>query len=252
MIVRALLCLVCLALPAAAQDVVAAVSQNRVSITASFDGSEILVFGAIKYDRPAADDEKLDVIVTITGPKVPVMVRRKERVAGIWVNRDAVEVDAAPSFYAISTTASLHEILSDIEDLRHKISINRAIRSVGAPQNIQDAASFTDALIRINRNKGLYLLRENDTVMVEDTLFRTSVALPSNLVEGAYTADIYLLRDGKVISSQQSAISVRKVGLERWIFTLAHEKPLLYALLSLAIAIFSGWFASAVFRYIRG
>ncbi len=50
----------------------------------------------------------------------------------------------------------------------------------------------------------------------------------------------------------EKIIGVRKVGLERWIYTLAHEQPLIYGLLSLAIAIAAGWSASAVFRYIRG
>ena len=44
---------------------------------------------------------------------------------------------------------------------------------------------------------------------------------------------------------------MRKVGLERLIYTLAHERPLIYGLLSLVIAIAAGWSASAVFRYIR-
>jgi len=238
--------------PAAAQEVVAALSQNRVSITASFDGSEILVFGAVKHDKPVDETMPLDVIVTITGPKQPIIVRRKERVAGIWINTDAVDVDEAPSFYSISTTRPLAEILSDLEILRYKISINRTIRSVGAPQDIMDPGNFTDALIRIRTKNGLYQLRENTAFLAEDTLFRTNVALPSNLVEGSYTANIYLTRDRKVISTSQSVINVQKVGLERWIYSLAHERPLIYGILSLAIAIAAGWTASAVFRYLRG
>jgi hypothetical protein len=69
----------------------------------------------------------------LPGPSEPVAVHRKERRFGIWVNTDTVEVDAAPSFYAIATSAPLDRILKDTEDLRHQISIERAIRSVGAP-----------------------------------------------------------------------------------------------------------------------
>ena len=45
---------------------------------------------------------------------------------------------------------------------------------------------------------------------------------------------------------------MRKVGLERWIYNLAHERQLIYGILSLVIAIAAGWMASAVFRYMRG
>jgi hypothetical protein len=54
-----------------------------------------------------------------------------------------------------------------------------------------------------------------------------------------------------VIDSRETVIFVQKVGLERFLFTLAHEAPLIYGLLSIAIAIAAGWGASAVFRYLR-
>ena len=50
----------------------------------------------------------------------------------------------------------------------------------------------------------------------------------------------------------ETKIEVSKVGLERFLYNLAHDRPLIYGLLSLAIAIAAGWMASAVFRYMRG
>ena len=88
--IRALALLMALALPAAAQEqIVAGMSQNRVSITADFDGSEILIYGAVKRDTPPPTGAPLEVIVTVEGPSTPVSVRRKGRVAGIWVNTDS-------------------------------------------------------------------------------------------------------------------------------------------------------------------
>ena len=47
------------------------------------------------------------------------------------------------------------------------------------------------------------------------------------------------------------SIYVRKVGLERFLYTLSRQQPLVYGLMSLAIAIFAGWSASTVFRLLR-
>ena len=127
---------------AAAETVVLGLSQNKVSITTNFDGSEILVFGAVKREKPIPEGSPLEVIVTVSGPSEPVNVRRKEKRFGIWVNTDAVEVDHAPSFYAVATSGPLHEVLSDVEDLRHKVSVPQAIRSVGAPMGITDAPAL--------------------------------------------------------------------------------------------------------------
>ncbi|MGR3292257.1 MAG: TIGR02186 family protein [Paracoccaceae bacterium] len=249
--IRLLVLFVALALPASAEEVVAGLSQNRIAINANFDGSEILIFGAVKRDRPPPDADPLQVIIAISGPSQPITVRRKARRFGIWVNVDSVEVDLAPSFYSIATTAPFSEVISDIEDLRYHVSIPRAIRSVGAPDNISDSAKFTEALIRIRTKSGLYQLNPGTVTLDEETLFQTSVALPANLTEGQYTARMFLTRGRKVIDVYETSIDVRKVGIERWLFALAHERPLIYGLLSLFIAIVAGWGASAIFRYMR-
>ena len=199
---------------AAGERVVAGLSQNRIAITANFDGSEIMIFGAVRREAPPPEGGPLQVIVTVTGPSEPVIVRRKARVFGVWANTEAVEVDAAPSFYAVATSAPLAEILAEVEDLRHRISIVRMIRSVGAPMEIADSQRFSEALVRIREAAGL-------------------------------------TRDRRVIDVYETTIDVSKVGLERWIYTLAHERPLVYGLLSLFIAIAAGWGASAIFSRIR-
>jgi len=202
-----------LAAPATAQEeVVLGLSSDRVSITTSFDGSEILIFGAVKRETPIPSDP-LEIVITVAGPSHPVLVRRKAKRFGIWVNAETVEVDAAPSFYAVATTSPMREVLSDTEDLRHKITIERAIRSVGAPMEIKDAGHFTEALMRIRQDAGLYQLLEGKVALDEQTLFRTSIAMPADLTEGDYLTRIFLTRGGKVVSEYETTIGVRKVGL---------------------------------------
>ncbi|RVT87133.1 hypothetical protein DXV76_03330 [Rhodobacteraceae bacterium CCMM004] len=249
---RWLLLLLLLALPARAEQVVAGLSQNRIAITANFDGSEILIFGAVKREAPPPGAAAMGVVITLEGPKEPVTVRRKDRWAIIWVNQEALEVDRAPSFYAVATSGPLDDVLSDVEDLRHSITIRRAIRSVGAPMEIADPTNFTEALIRIRERADLYQIKPGTVEISEETLFNTSIALPANLVEGNYRARFFLTRDGAVVSQAETLIYVQKVGLERFLYTLAHEQPLVYGLMSLAIAIAAGWGASAVFRYLQG
>ena len=235
----------------AGEEVVLGLSRDHVSITTAFDGSEILIFGAVKRDRPAPDGD-LGVVITVSGPSHPVTVRRKDKWLGlIWVNNAAVEVDSAPSFYAVATTGPMNEVMSETENLRNKISIENAIRSVGAPDDVGDSATFTEAVIRIRRNAGLYQQLEGKVSLDQQTLFRTAIDLPSNLTEGDYTTRIFLTRGGKVVSSYETSIDVRKVGMERWLFTLSRQKPALYGLMSLAIAIAAGWGASTAFRLAR-
>ena len=245
-----LICLfLVLALPAKAEEIVLGLSRDEVAITATFEGSEILIFGAIKRDTPAPSQEDLGVIVTVAGPDEPVTVRRKDRRFGIWVNTEAVEIDVAPSFYAVATNRPLDEILAPAEDLNTRISTRRAIRSIGP--SASGSINFTEALIRINAGKGLYQTLPEGVLVNDETLFRTLIELPANLTEGDYAAEIYLTRGGEIVDFYTTTIPVKKVGLERWLYNLAHDNAFLYGLMSLSIAISAGWGASAVFTLFR-
>lgn len=245
---RLIFLLVLWAVPAAAEEIVAGLSQDEVSITANFDGSEIIVFGAISRTAPLPEGE-LGVIVAVAGPDETVTVRRKDRRFGIWVNSEAAEIDAAPAFYAVATNLPMREILSETEDLRYGISIRNAIRAVDTM--VDEPLAYTAALMRIRDENGLYQLLEEAVTVRQDTLFDARIRLPANLTEGDYETRIFLTRDREIVARYETVIAVRKVGLERLIYNLAHERPLVYGILALAIAILAGWGASAAFQLLR-
>lgn len=248
-----LLAMLLMALPALAQErIVAGLSQNRVQITATFDGSSILIYGAIKRDAPDPGAPPMAVIVTTEGPSAPLIIRKKDRVAGIWLNRDSVTIDAAPSFYDVSTSMPLSESLSETDDLRFKVTLPHLIRAIGITGEAENSEAFVEALVRIRTEQGRFRVEENEVQLVENTLFRADVELPSDLVEGNYQVRMFLTRGGKVVDQKDMTIFVRKAGLERFLFNLAQEQPLVYGLISLAIAVIAGWAASAGFRWLRG
>lgn len=255
-----LVLLILIALPARAGEIVGALSQNRVALTASFSGSEILIFGAIRRTAEdllaeaaaeAAGGVDYDVIIVIEGPRQPVAVWRKDRRAGIWMNVDSVTMGSVPSFYAVATSGPLHEILSPEADAAYRISARQAIRAEQVGDGSPQALLFAEALLRIRERSAHYMALDRFVHLDRDILFRANVRLPANLTEGAYTTRMYLVQDGEVVNQFRTAIFVRKDGLERWLHELAYEQPLLYGILALAIAIIAGWGASALFRLIR-
>lgn len=232
------------------EEVVLGLSQDRVAITARFDGSDILIFGAVKRET-AIPETPLDVIIAIAGPVSTVTVRKKERKYGIWVNASSVDVGWVPSFYAVATSAPFDTVLTPEEDQRYNISVERSIHAIVTPGMSENAGDFTKALLRVQRDNGVYQKLEGAVLVDQQTLFRSSIALPSNLTEGDYSTRIFLAREGKVISSFETTIAVQKVGLERFLFNLAQDQATIYGLLSLALAVIAGWGASAIFQLIR-
>mgnify|MGYP002636493076 CR=1 FL=1 len=237
--------------PADAETVVAGLSLDSIGITASFNGSEVIIFGAVKRDAPEPPGPPLEVIVTLEGPSGAVTIRKKNRQAGVWINTEQVGVAAAPSFYSVATTGPLASILDPAEDLRQRISVPLAMRSFSGPLQVDDPTSFTEALLRIRESEGLYGLSEGSVQLVEGTLFRANFRLPANLIEGNYKTRIFLLRDGKVIDAHHAALPVRKIGLEGWLFALSRQNPWAYGIISLLLAALAGWIASAAFRLLR-
>lgn len=233
------------------ERIVAGFSHDFISITARFDGSEILVFGAVRREQAIPEDSPLGVIVTVEGPAEPLTVRRKSREFGIWMNTQNVHIRAAPSFYAVNTSWPVSFMLTPQQDQQHDITLPRLIYIAGRDVPESEEASFVEGLIRVRREEGLYQINEGAVSLEESTLFQTRIEMPSTLVEGNYTTRIFLTREGSVIDSYQSILPVYKVGVERWVHLLAVERPFLTGVLALVVAVVAGWGASAAFRSLR-
>jgi hypothetical protein len=166
-------------------------------------------------------------------------------------NAAAARVDAAPSFYAVATTGPLYETISHTEDLRHGVSLGRALRFVDSGAGAADREAFLEAVVRLRQRNGLYVVAPGGVRLIEGVLFETSVNLPANIVEGVYSLRVYLTRDRRVIDAFDSEIVVRKEGLERVVYQLSREQPALYGVLAIAVALAAGLGASEAVRYLR-
>ena len=246
-----LIWLVLVALPLRAEEIVSGLSQTKVAIDARFDGTSILIYGAATREEKPPVWPLLQVIITVEGPVQPIVVRQKARVAGIWVNQGWVAFDGAPSFYAVMTTGALDDILSEAEDTTHGISIPREIAAVRLGAASGAATDYLAALQRIRGAAGSYRLDLNSVLLLQQSLFRTQVVLPANLIEGDYRVRIFLTRGGAVVDMQDSQITVRKEGVERFLFRMAQDQPLLYGLIALLMAVVAGGGASELFRRLR-
>lgn len=237
--------------PTAAQEadeneVVGSLSQHSVSLTTGFSGSELFVYGAVK--GVPADETPYDIVITITGPSEPVTVRQKERRVGIWINGEGVQIDAAPSFYAVASTKTFRDTVSFTDDLRYGIGLDQVIKLVDAPAWVEDREAYRQAVARIREAQGLYAFLPQTVRLIENTLFETRIALPANLVEGDYAARIFLIREKAVLDVFEDTIEVRRAGIGRWIYTAAQEYPAPYGIASIIVALIAGWLASAFFR----
>ena len=230
-------------MPAAAQPtaLVTDLSSHLISITSNFSGADLLLFGAVE-GGPG------DVVVVVRGPEIPVVVRKKNRLAGIWINREAVEFRRVPGYYAIAANRPLREIAPD--GVLGRLELGLHLLRFEAVTKISRAERdmFGQAIVRAKVRDNLYRLEIAKVRFLGDTLFRTRVQIPANVPVGSYTALIYLLRDGAVVAAQTSPLFIKKAGVERQIFDFAQNQPLLYGIAAVTLALLAGWLAAAIFR----
>jgi len=60
--------------------------------------------------------------------------------------------------------------------------------------------------------------------------------------------DVYLFRDGELISKNQSTLEVNKAGFEQIVYLLAFTHPVIYGVLAVLIAVLAGLAGWAAFR----
>ena len=226
------------------EDLVSGLSQDSIEITSNYTGSTIVVFGAI--ERPVSNAPR-DIVVVVRGPETAITVRRRDRVAGIWINRDHAEFTGMPAYYFLASTRPIKDIASP--SLRARFGLGLDVLKGSAVHAHHDPAPFRDALIRREMQAHLYAEMPGGVQYLSDTLFRAQVLVPANVARGEYTAQAYLFRNGYVISAQATPFSISNSGLERQLYNLAHDRPFTYGLSAVAAAMLLGWLSSLVFRH---
>ncbi|HYS47112.1 MAG TPA: TIGR02186 family protein [Rhizomicrobium sp.] len=235
--------LLLLAVPARAEDLVSGISQDIIQITSNYTGTDIVVFGAIEQ---AQNPQGRDIVVVVRGPDEPMTVRRRDRILGIWVNNDAARFEGLPAYYYLASTEPIARIAPREVLVRYGIGL-QALRP-SAIGSHHDPEPFRQAAIRYHRRVGLYAESPGSIDFLSETLFRTRVPVPAGVTRGQYNVEVYLFRDGEMISAQSTPLFVDATGLERRLFNMAHNASLSYGLACVLMAMLLGWISSVLFR----
>ncbi|MEM1398969.1 MAG: TIGR02186 family protein [Pseudomonadota bacterium] len=225
--------------PASAQDLVADLSDHLIAISTSFTGQDVIVFGAVSGGG--------DVAVTVTGPPESIRVRQKQRVAGIWVNQRDRLFPNVPGFFAFASNRPLAELADETVRSRHALGLD-VLELSGEAQDLAERRTYRAALIREKKRQGLYQTERIPIAFLGQRLFRATVSFPAEVPVGQYSANVYLLRDGQVVSATTTPLVVSKIGVSARMFDFAQRQGFLYGVLSLIVAVFAGWAAAALFR----
>lgn len=223
-------------------------SQSRIDIEYTFAGADLLMFGAI--DRTTMrPDRKLDLVVVVRSPAQPVVVRQKERVAGVWLNTRSVRFQTVPGYYSVATTRPIGDLVDPRMAAIYEFGIdNLHFSPAETERSAEELRTFQAGLIDLRRRGGLFTETIGGVRVVEGVLFRARARLPGDVPVGEYRVYVFLVEKGRVIAQTSVPLTVGKSGFERAVYTFAQENSVSYGLLAVAIALAAGWVAGAIMR----
>jgi uncharacterized protein (TIGR02186 family) len=247
---RALLALALapLALGASKPRLVSDVSQSRVEIRYSFTGVELLLFGAILYPGGRAPAEQADIAVVVKGPLQPLVVREKQKVAGIWMNVESARFRSAPSFYAVASSRPLPKLVDDRFAAIYELGLRNLQLSPGPGQPPEVQRRFESGLVELMQRRGLYVEIPNGVQISDGVLYRARIPIPARVPVGNYTAETFLIKDGRVLAGATRDIRIEKLGFERFIAQAANRWSLAYGIVAVALSLLLGWAAGFLYR----
>ncbi len=234
------------ALPTLVPDV----SQRAIDIAYSFTGAELLLFGAILYPggRVPQGERPAEVVVVVRGPSQSILVREKEKVAGIWVNAERARYRSAPSFYALASPRPIDRIVDERARAIYELGLDSLQLSPTstAPADVQ--ARFTRGLVDLRTRAGLYKETPGAVEVTGGVLYRARVSIPARVPVGRFTAETFLIRDGRVLAAAVREIDIRKSGFERFVARAAERHEWVYGIAAVLLSVTLGWAAGAIAR----
>ncbi len=234
------LCLTAASQPARAQPLVADLTNHLVAITTGFTGTSVVLFGAT--------DGNGEVIVVVRGPERDITVRRKSKVAEVWVNTRQVTFQSVPSYYSIASSKPLDDMAPPAMRQLHQIGLDNLRLNTESPISPKETEEFRAALLRNEARAGLYPPGIGQVSFLGDRLFRTDIRFPANVPTGTYLVQVFLVRDKAVVSGQTTPLVVSELGLDAEVHDFADRFALAYGLVAVSLAALAGWLASLPFR----
>lgn len=224
------------------------VSSRRVEIRYSFSGAQLLLFGAIAYPDGRAPRQQPDVAVVLRGPDQPILLREKQKIAGVWMNADSSRFRSAPSFYAVASSRPISDIVDDRTASIYELGLHNLQLSPGGGSIPEKERHFEAGLLDLRSRAGLYSENPRGVEISQGILYRAAISIPSQVPVGTYTAETFLIDRGRVIAAATRDIQIDKSGFERSVALAARRDRFLYGLACVGLSLGLGWAAAIAFR----
>jgi uncharacterized protein (TIGR02186 family) len=230
--------------PASAR-LTAKANHDHITVDFFYHGSTVSVRGV--------SDPDTDLIIKITSDEGHQTLREKGKVAGLlWTNVGELEINKVPNVYFLHSTRNIEHILSADEINKYVIGYPALERHVAMnAADEREKTQWFNEFVKFKESSKLYGTTAGRISLTEDKGNQRYYILtqwPYQAPPGNYTVTVYEVKDGKVVETATSNVSVEQVGMVKSIANMAKNDAAEYGFITVFAALSAGFGVGMIFR----
>ncbi|MEJ2111932.1 MAG: TIGR02186 family protein [Acidobacteriota bacterium] len=226
------------------ENPILSIEPESIHINAFYKGTDLIA----RADLPAGCDA---AVLKIQGNPESINLKRKGRVSIFWLNVDDVVVSNAPEIYILNSSASLEDVCTAETQQMLQLgyeALNEQVDIRG--EKAQVKSEFTE-FIKLKEHYGFY--RQTTTATLHpgtgknNPSFEAVLRIPPVMPSGDYQVRLYYFKNRILLGESHSNLSVEKVGVPKYLYSLAFNHPAFYGLFACVIAMATGILMGLIF-----
>lgn len=222
------------------------VNHDRIGISSLYRGSTVSVRGTCGPDR--------DIIIRITSAAGQTALKKKGKVAGLlWMNTGELRFDHAPGLYFVRSTKKIDALLSRETAEQFVLGLPALKLRIGIEPITGEAEKdrWFAEFVRFKQRDRLYA-EENSGITLRDRdgrrTYSTVFQWPYQARPGEYEVHVFAVKDRQILERARAGLLVERTGAVKYLATLAEHHGAMYGLVSILVALLSGFGAGMIFR----
>jgi len=220
------------------------IQPKTIRIGSFFSGGKVTVRAVVPFGDKVA--------LRLLGPREDLALMKKGRVGGLWMNVEQIHFQNLPKVYLLWTSEKLASLEAGGGLKTMPLDYISFLSGTLESKNRKEEPLLLNELIKLKEADNLYRIVEG-TVRIKPLgkgvwdQADAVLELPSKIYPGTYALELIAFKEGKGTLLHSSPIVVKLVGFPALVSNLALQKGLLYGILAVIIATFSGLLIGIVF-----
>jgi uncharacterized protein (TIGR02186 family) len=220
-------------------------NHDHITVDFFYHGSTVSVRGI--------SDPKTDLIIKVTSDEGQQVLREKGKAGGLlWMNVGELKIDHVPKVYFLHSTRNIEDILSQGEINKYVIGFPALENHITMnASDVSEKDKWFNEFVKFKEASKLYGTTTGQISLKQNNGNQNYYILtqwPYQAPPGNYTVTVYAVKDGKVIETATSNVSVEQVGIVKSIAHMAKNNAGEYGFISVFAALSAGFGVGMIFR----